>query len=457
MDFDENTFARMIDRAGGDDSPRPEHQRQLRGRLLEVFDLAPAETVHPTFLTRSLANWRWIMRSPISRAAAAAIFVFAILGVVLWFHTAGATPAFADFIQPILDAKTVKFKMTAETEGQPPLISEGMALIPYRMRDESRQTLSGGLEMRQVTITDYQKGKVLRLDPERKTAFVTTYTNMPKDMASKSWFATVRSLLSVARDKPEVKREPLGEKKIDGHTVIGYRLSGRGLSNIPGLVMSLWGDPQTGLPVRAEISMWNSGKETKLTMSDFVFNVDLDESLFSVEPPAGYTTKQQEVDLSPPEEKDLIETLRRYSQQGGGVFPDALDLREAFNFVGKAEMAELKKHDIVWRGASKDSSEQHKQEIKEANKEAERRVKELFDARMKITRGLMFVLKLSPDADAHYAGKGIQYGAAGKPIFWYRPKDAKKYRVIYADLSVRDADMPPVVPNAQPVPAQPKP
>ena len=36
-----------------------------------------------------------------------------------------------------------------------------------------------------------------------------------------------------------------------------------------------------------------------------------------------------------------------------------------------------------------------------------------------------------------------------------RPKDAKKYRVIYADLSVREADTPPSVPNAQPVPASP--
>ncbi len=39
------------------------------------------------------------------------------------------------------------------------------------------------------------------------------------------------------------------------------------------------------------------------------------------------------------------------------------------------------------------------------------------------------------------------------PIFWYRPKDAKKYRVIFADLSVREADTPPNVSQAQSVPA----
>ena len=59
------------------------------------------------------------MRSPVSRVAAAAIFVLAIAGVALWFHGGGTTPAFADFLKPILEAKTVKYKMTTEMDGPP--------------------------------------------------------------------------------------------------------------------------------------------------------------------------------------------------------------------------------------------------------------------------------------------------------------------------------------------------
>ena len=51
--------------------------------------------------------------------------------------------------------------------------------------------------------------------------------------------------------------------------------------------MSVWGDPKTGLPVRIEMTM-EIMPNLKVTMSDFEFNVDMDESLFSVEPPAGY-------------------------------------------------------------------------------------------------------------------------------------------------------------------------
>ena len=38
------------------------------------------------------------MRNPVSRATAAAVFVFAMVGVALLFHGGGATVAFADFI-----------------------------------------------------------------------------------------------------------------------------------------------------------------------------------------------------------------------------------------------------------------------------------------------------------------------------------------------------------------------
>ncbi len=81
-----------------------------------------------------------------------------------------------------------------------------------------------------------------------------------------------------------------------------------------------------------------------------------------------------------------------------------------------------------------------------------------FDAKwtgvyMIIERGLGFVVELPREADAHYAGKRVSLGAADTPIFWYRPKNVRKYRVIYADLSVREADRPPSVPKAQPVSA----
>ena len=91
------------------------------------------------------------------------------------------------------------------------------------------------------------------------------------------------------------------------------------------------------------------------------------------------------------------------------------------------------------------------QKIKRIIKEVQREMMEII---MKLGRGFTFALQLPPEANAHYAGKGVSMGAADTPIFWYRPKDAMTYRVIYADLSVREAEAPPDVPDAQPIGAQ---
>ena len=228
----------------------------------------------------------------------------------------------------------------------------------------------------------------------------------------------------------------------------------------------------------------------KCTLSDFAFNVDLDESLFSIEPPAGYTVQTVQVDASQPMEKDLITLLRQYSTLMNNAFPETLDIDclrrtlgarinietmilgnerpsdECLREIAEARAEEeiVKIMEAAWderlrrmRNAKPDK-EHEKVDGATNAKDTMHKAKDVFMAKyrgvdMMMTRGLGFVVELPREADAHYAGKGVSLGAPGTPIFWYRPKDAKKYRVIYADLSVREADTPPNVSKAQPVPA----
>ena len=425
----------------------------------------------------------------------------------MWFHGGGATFAFADFIQPILEAKTAKFKMTTEVKGPPAATITGEVMVLGATR--SRLEMEAPNMPKGIMIYDWGRGKSLVLDPTTKKAMVVSLANLTEEQVKQqNMFAWFRSVLLDARDKPDVKREPLGEKEIDGRRVVGFRVSSQGM------VVSLWGDPKTGLPVRAEATMaMFPGALT--TMSDFVFNVDMDESLFSVEPPAGYTVQNMEVDVSPPEEKDLIETFRIYSELSDGAFPDSLDLQTMMQTVAKmaaikvamkegvqalreqltsgkdlneeqrqkldeltykvmdwllapekekASEEEMHKIEVEMRkivGSQKPAPRRAKPDTEEMRKirqakvreVAEASVKKLMEVQVPLQRGVAFACALPTEADAHYAGKGVSLGAADTPIFWYRPKDAKKYRVIYADLSVRDADAPPNVPTAQAVPA----
>ncbi|TWT84294.1 hypothetical protein CA13_57710 [Planctomycetes bacterium CA13] len=446
---------------------------------------AQAEMIQPSRLTRSLNRWRWIMRSPVSRIAAAAIIVLAI-GVAMLFQGGGVVLAFADFAAPILEAKTVKCKMIIETKGPPArtITSEIMTL--------------GGTRMRQVTelpdmpkfvvIQDFSQGKSLTLDPASKTATVITSTrNRKNETLEYDAFVFLRLFQHVAEDKPGIEHERLGEKEIDGRKVVGFHIRSQPHD------FSLWGDPETGLPVRLEMTSGMEGS-VKTTFSDFEFNVDMDESLFSLEPPAGYTVRNAKADGSPaaPGEKDLIEMFREYSELFDGAFPDSLDFLTTTTIAGKKATLRMmtqnfwenlapatgKPNEVQRRKLEelmhtviegKLNEEQIAEQMEEFIETHGLKTKEVGEAQpqeteefgldqineilQRIQRGLNFAIRLSPNANAHYVGKGVSFGAADTPIFWYRPKDSKNYRVIYADLSVRDSDTPPEVTKGQPVPA----
>jgi hypothetical protein len=328
-------------------------------------------------------------------------------------------------------------------------------------------------------ITDLNQAKQLSLIPASKTATVLTMTNRPRN-TSLDPLDGFRRLLLDARGNPRVKRQPLGEKEIDGHRVVGFHFSSQDGD------FSLWGNPETGLPVRFEVTM-GVDDSVKMTLSDFVFNADMDESLFSVEPPAGYTVRNQKTDESPTEEKSLIEMFREYSELFGGAFPDSLDQTTMTIFWKEANIQmniqnlwerlapgigkpnEEQRHKLEELVLGKLNEEQIKEffgeKIKEsvetlgqenyearqaqAQKNYEFRQAQLMEVQRRVRRGLSFANGLPSNADAHYVGKGVSFGAADTPIFWYRPKDSKNYRVIYADLSVRESDTPPNVPEAQ--------
>ena len=131
-------------------------------------------------------------------------------------------------------------------------------------------------------------------------------------------------------------------------------------------------------------------------------------------------------------EQALIEMLRHYSELFGGPFPNSLELEQGSLVTILSTKLSLK---FIAEGVQQPTAKQQQ---------------ELTKAMMQFTPGLMFAASRPPEADAHYAGRGVSLGAAERPIYWYRPPGSKKYRVIYGDLSVRDADTPPSVPKARP-------
>ena len=91
----------------------------------------------------------------------------------------------------------------------------------------------------------------------------------------------------------------------------------------PNTEMAIWGDPKTGLPILVEMKNAMLA-DAKVTMTDFEFDVELDEALFKTEPPEGYRLQAVQRHTLP-SETDLIATLKLLSERNDGQFPDTFN------------------------------------------------------------------------------------------------------------------------------------
>jgi len=369
------------------------HER-IFGNVLQALDKVEKQKLGAT----APNIWRTIMKSPITKlAAAAAIIIVVLIGI---HQIGGSTPAFAEVVRPFLTAHTATFKMTMEVEGVPPQKFDCMYAEPARMRQTAQDNSA-------VVISDFQQGRIVTLLPAQKRAMVIEMENMPDEDHSKfNMFREIRKHLQEAQDTEDESVQFLGEKEIDGLTVIGYHVQK------PAVDITVWADPQTKLPVE----MTNTSGPTTYTMTDIVFDVELDESLFNLEIPDGYTVRTMQVDASEPTEKDLLEMFHIWAEHMDGNLPSVLDMNASMEFV----------------------KYQRKKMKEEGQEPSEESVLELQKTIMKMGRGAVFVQQMPAESDRHYTGKGVKFGDAEKAIFWYRPEGSETYRVIYGDLSVKD-------------------
>ena len=322
---------------------------------------------------------------------------------------ASAALAFEDLVEPLLTAKTARCRVVARAKDQPALTFNTMFRGTVSRQEDK--------DMGMVIIVDEATGTWLTLQVKDKKATILQALNRdPVQSRGGGFLQSIREQILQFQQDEGSKRESLGEKKMANRTLVGYRISAGGMR------MDIWGDQATGLP-HTIVSNTPAFPNIEVTMTDFEFDVELDDSLFSLVPPAGYTVTKETVDASKPTEEDFTTALRHFTDLNDGMYPDAINLREGMEIVAKL-LSQLKPPE-------------------------DEREKELFRVMKILNRGFMFPLLLTAEADAAYAGQGVNRDDARKPIFWYKPEGAENYRVIRADLSVVESEEPPQADGAQ--------
>ncbi len=332
-------------------------------------------------------------------AKIAAVLVLAATGTYFVVAPRPVTAnTFAEMAAKLHDARTLTYRMTMEMPG---LNKPAGSTLYFKGSDRARTEADDG---GRITIIDMAQRKTLVLDPKSKTALLMEDKG-PKPPGAGSDVAT--GLAQSMRSLEKADSQPAGERDIGGVKTRGFRIM---LS--PQQEMTIWVNPATDLPVLAESLARTGGREIRTTLSDFVLDRELDDSLFRIESPEGYTVRTVAAEtLSDAEvktvEEAVVRLLKVYTETSGGTFPPRLDDPNMFEKHLKAR---------VTSGALPDP--------------------ELFRV---VTVMVRFQLTAREIQNKYtYKPDGAKLGDADRIIFWYQPAGSETYRAVFGDLHIGD-------------------
>jgi outer membrane lipoprotein-sorting protein len=383
------------------DEPSPERGAELRLRVLEEFDQS-RRRADASFALRLYSKGKRIMTHPITRTASLAA---AVMFCVWAFSPTPAGAAFSDLVKPLLEAKSATYKIVVSLEGHSETTFKAYFLAPNRTRQEARDVIS---------ITDLDRGKMLSLTPSAKQALVMDMAKAPPGVQGAGQFGDLRKMLEGLRGQKSMEVRELGEKEISGRKAFGFSFAQAATTT------TFWADVETKRILRIESTAGGEPRST-VVMSDFEFNVPLDEELFSTEPPVGYKVVTSKLKPGLPTEAEFTSTLKKYAEMTGGELPTGFDGASLGMSFSKALSKQVdEKADVG---------------------------DELIHEAMELGRGLTFANIQTAESDAHYAGRNVKAGTKA-PIFWYKPKSEGKYRVLSADWTWTESEAAPEAKNA---------
>ncbi len=177
--------------------------------------------------------WRIIMKSRISRLAAAAVIIIAVLIGVNYFvgSVDMAGVALGDVLEQIYNARSVTYNKTFQTEERTWTTEEMITEFG---------TLRSVLPHGDIMIFDRHAGKNLHLMPSLQKALITQRIGEPKKKRLFNYLDWVSKL-------HEDSGEFVGQKELNGKTVDVF------VAEVPFEKTTVWVEPETNLPVRVEM------------------------------------------------------------------------------------------------------------------------------------------------------------------------------------------------------------
>ena len=279
-----------------------------------IADVLPAQNKSKTVQSAAVQSnvWRIIMRSRMTQYTAAAVIILAIItGIVELGQPIGASVAFAAAMDNIKQARTFScmeiFRagyQDGEKDGKYLLKQKWMFKEPDRERHETL-TSPWPRYVGETTIMDYGKRRQLLLRPAEKTAILNDMSS-DYDIDDKTGELKLTQLNTRLRDRllewSAGAVEDHGSVELDGRTVRMLQ------SQKDKRVTTVWIDPETNFPVQIELK-WTDQSRELVVYSSIQIDTELDDDLFSLEPPKGFTIEVEDPGWSDNQQKRLAKMM----------------------------------------------------------------------------------------------------------------------------------------------------
>ncbi|MHC4536956.1 MAG: hypothetical protein ACYS6K_23660, partial [Planctomycetota bacterium] len=144
-------------------------------------------------------KWRTIMRSPITKIAAAAVIIVSLIVASHFLGVSTESVAWADVVRPILTANTVVFNViSAEGENVP--ITKVMNMGTQSIRSEVLSP--DGKTVQVIVIADLDTSRMLTLNPKQKIAALIDLKDLPEK--PENFVEIMRNMITELQNDPNV-------------------------------------------------------------------------------------------------------------------------------------------------------------------------------------------------------------------------------------------------------------
>jgi outer membrane lipoprotein-sorting protein len=262
------------------DAPRQEHRDTLKTQLLSDF---PKQRLQPT--QRTVGVWRTIMKSRITKLAAAAVILIGVL-VLFLFNFGPGSIALADVYAKVQQAQAFMYKMNATmTNNKVQTEMEGTVIISnqYGVKMESTVHIADpNLTVHQQIYAIPNEKTMMVIFPDSKMYWPMEITdNTDIAFGQMEMQSNLREMIGSLVTQ---KYTELGCSEIDGITVQGFQID----DEVGESTTTLWVDVDTQLLVKFEVDTIVGERESHIVMDQFRWDISVDANVFEYVIPDDY-------------------------------------------------------------------------------------------------------------------------------------------------------------------------